>query len=291
MSTEEVFVPLDSVFDWGKVVVEEPDTFTKGNFTVEWTTSKVYFLGENGEKHPNFFELAKQNLWVVNGIWPFGCPQEDQNLYNIDGFQIYYPLPSVEKPTPAVIATRHTFNMMWETTVDAMKKFCEMSKEDRKVPSPTYSAYMTCKDDVGEISHQDWKYAVRPIYEHQKSKREDGKKFIDPTKPLIAYIKLDTNGKGKNIKCYSKIFGPGEKKLSPFSCMNVHGTCHPVVHWESIYWGAQGQASYGASVRLRVGEMNFTPCLVERSVSTRRMLPPVQDDDDDELTFGKTVIL
>ena len=148
---------------------------------------------------------------------------------------------------------------------------------------------MTCKDDIGEISLEDWKYAMKPIYKHQKSKREKGKKFIDHTKPLIAYIKLDTNGKGKNIKCYTKIFGPGDKKLSPFSCMNVHGTCHPIVHWESIYWGARGQASYAASVRLHLTEMNFTPNKVKKSVSTRRMLPPVQDEDEtdyQELIFS-----
>ena len=50
-------------------------------------------------------------------------------------------------PTPADIATHHTFNMMWEKTVDTMKEFCEKSKKECKVPPPTYSAYMTCKDD------------------------------------------------------------------------------------------------------------------------------------------------
>ena len=44
MVPEEIFVPLDSVFDWGKVVVEEPEThtFTKGGPTVELNTSRVY---------------------------------------------------------------------------------------------------------------------------------------------------------------------------------------------------------------------------------------------------------
>ena len=40
MISEEIFVPLDSVFDWGKVFFEEPEThtFTKGGSTVELTT-------------------------------------------------------------------------------------------------------------------------------------------------------------------------------------------------------------------------------------------------------------
>ena len=98
-------------------------------------------MGENGEKHPICFEPAKQNLWVVNGIWPFGAPQEDQSLDKVEGFQLAYPLTSLssaEKPTPAEIATRHTFNMMWDTTVEcALKRFCEKRKKKRKVPSPT----------------------------------------------------------------------------------------------------------------------------------------------------------
>ena len=174
----------------------------------EWTTSKLYFLGDNGEKLSIYFELAAQNLWGVNGVSPFSTVEYEQSQNDIEGFQICYPLTSlstVEKPTPAEIATRHTLNMMWETTVDALKPFCEKSKKECKVISPNYSAYMTCKEDGSctndEITYEDWKYAVKPIYNHSM-RTKDGKKFIDPSKPLCAYIKLATNGKGKHIKCH-----------------------------------------------------------------------------------------
>ena len=72
MLSEEIFVPLDSVFDCGKVVVDQPEThtFTKGGSTGEWTISRVYVLGNNGEKPQIYFEIAEQNLWGVNCIWP-----------------------------------------------------------------------------------------------------------------------------------------------------------------------------------------------------------------------------
>ena len=97
MSNEEIFVSLDSNFDWSKVIVEEPEThkFTKGNSSVEWTTSKVYVLGDDGHKLPIYFELAEQNVWGVNGIWSFGTPKEEQSLDKIEGFQIAYPLTSL----------------------------------------------------------------------------------------------------------------------------------------------------------------------------------------------------
>ena len=102
----------------------------------------------------------------------------------------------MEKHQPqAEIATHHTLNKMWETTVDALKRFCEKSKKKRKVPSPIYSAYMTCKDDGAwtndEMTYEDWNDAVKSIYDQIKTNK-DGKKFIDPTKPLRAYIKLET---------------------------------------------------------------------------------------------------
>ena len=166
MVPEEISVPLDYIFDWGNFVVEEPEThmFNKGGSTVELTTSKVYVLGDNSEKLQIYFEVAEQNIFGINGIWPIRTIEYEQSRKNIEGFQICYPLTSlstINNPTPAEIATRHTFNMMWETTVDALKKFCEKRKKHRKVPSLTYNAYIACRED------EDWSYAVKPLYDYR----------------------------------------------------------------------------------------------------------------------------
>ena len=52
MLSEEIFVSLESIFNWGKVVVDEPEshTFTKGNSALELPISRVYIFGDNGEK-------------------------------------------------------------------------------------------------------------------------------------------------------------------------------------------------------------------------------------------------
>ena len=198
---------------------------------------------------------------------------------------------TVDEPTPAEIATRHTFNMMWETTVDALKKFCEKKKKDRKVPSPTYNAYMTYKEDGSwtnnEMTYENWTYEVKPLYDYSTTiNQKTGEKYKDYTKPMQTYIKLLTKGKGKNIGCETNSFGPGDKKRSPFKYMGIHGACHPVVHWDGIFWGPHGPASYGASIRLRVTEMNFSPGVMKRSVPHRRMLEPKLDENesDDEST-------
>ena len=93
MVPEEIFGPIDSIFDWGKVVVEEPvtHTFTKGGSTIEVSTSKVYVLGDNGEKLQIYFEVAELNIFGINGIWPIGTTEYEQSRKNIEGFQICYP--------------------------------------------------------------------------------------------------------------------------------------------------------------------------------------------------------
>lgn len=122
---------------------------------------------------------------------------------------------------------------------------------------------------------------MKPLYNHSKTTTKEGAKFIDPAKPMRAYINFVTNGKGKKINSHTKIYGPGDKKTSPFRCLDVHGSCHPVVHWDDIHWGAHGQNSYGASVRLRVTEMNFSPCVLERSLPSRRKLGPVNKEESE----------
>ena len=64
--------------------------------------------------------------------------------------------------------------------------------------------------------------------------------------------------------------------MSPFRYMGIHG----------ISWGSHGQkASYGASVRLRVTEMNFTPVFFS-SIPRRRMLGSRLEVDEHESDDG-----
>lgn len=294
-TNEDVFVSLETDFDWSKVVVEEPisHSFTKGKRTIEWTTSDVYVPGPNGVKLPIYVELAQQKIWGVGGFWGIGVKPEDRNINNIEGFQIAYPLTSlttVDNPTKSEKATKHALDQMWNLTVAAMKRFCSVKdKSKRKVPAPTYSAYATAK------TGKDWTYAVKPVYDYSSCKDPlTNEKFVDKSKSQRMYIKFTTKGRGSAIRCETKIHGPGDKPISPFKYLSssgntVRGIGQPVVRWEGICWGSHGQTSYGASVRLRVSEMNFTPT-TDGVVTRRRMLasnttPAGVVTCDDEATF------
>ena len=72
--------------------------------------------------------------------------------------------------------------------------------------------------------------------------------------------------------------------------MGIFGNCQLVVKWDGIFWGTHGKNSHGASIRLRVTEMNFTPDL-KRDAPSRRMLPPMkvvekEEEPEEELVLS-----
>lgn len=298
----DIFVPLTEAakFNWKRVVVEDPVThsFTKKGTTttIEWTTSNVYYKGDKEEKLPIFFQFATQKTWGFNGIWNLNCPIEEQTLENIEGYQICYPLTSTEtvnKPTNEEVLTKMILDKTWEITVDAMKRFCQEEIEviengekikRSKLCGPAENSFSTAE------KKKNMALAMKPNYEYANTvDKKTNNKFVDKTKPQRTYIKLLCKGKGHDLKCETKVYGPGDRLVSPAKYMStnlgyVQGETEPVIQWDSVFWGSHGtKKPYGGSNRFRVSEMNFTP-QNGSSISRRRMLSPnesvVEDNDD-----------
>ena len=263
-------------FDWNKVVIEDPISYSYNirgrRSSLETTTSKVYF-DDNGVKRQIFIELPEQFLWNVMEIHPLNLPEDRRSDDTLEGYQIGYPLTSistVDNPTKDEQATNSAFDSMFEITCNAMKRFCSVKRSECKMPRPSYSSYATAKAD------NDWSYAVKPLYDYQKSiDKNTGEKFVDKSKPLKSYIKLFTRGKGKRLTCLTDIYGPGDKKLHPKDLKKARGDYKPAISWEDVFWGNHGGNSHGASIRLKVIEMNFTPSKdYNRGVCNFRILSP-----------------
>jgi len=271
--------------NWKNIIIEKPVTnsFTKKGTTttIEWTTSEVYSKGPNGQKLAIFFELPPQIVWGINGTWPLGTETENQTLDTIEGFQICYPLTTLStmnSPTPDEAAVEKFFDAAWNKGIESMGEFTNADLLD----GPAGSAYTTAE------KKKNMAYAMKPVYEYPSTKDEKtGKKTVDKTKPKRTYIKLVTKGKGAKMQCLTKIYGPGDKLVSPIKFMStpgnaVQGICHPVVHWEGFFWGAHGKNTYGGSLKFRVVEMNFTP-KSSSGLSHRRMLAPnsaIEEDNE-----------
>jgi len=171
----EIFVPLgDKTFDWKKVVITPPTkhSFAQGSKVIEWVTSDAYYPGPNGEKQSILFEIDEQITWGINGTWPMAIAEDKQDMTNIEGYQICYPLTSlntVNEPTPREAQTKQIFDEIQRLTLESSIKFCLVKKEERLVPSPTFSSYVAAKEE------QNWTEFVKPIYEFPTPK-VNGKK-------------------------------------------------------------------------------------------------------------------
>ena len=289
MSGKPIVLRLnDEFFDWDKVIVEEPTSYKRRGASTQNITSKVYFDVE-GEKRPIFIELAPQDFWVSE-IHTFGLPMDQWTEETLEGYQIPYPMTSlntIENPTNDELAIKQAFDSMYEVACDAMENFCSVHRSECKVPAPTYSAFGVVKMDG------DWSYAVKPMYDFQLTKDEKtGKKVADKSKPLKSYIKLKTWGKGKKLYNDADLYGPGNELVHPRDLKRIRVNGHPVIKWEGIFWGSHGKKSYGASLTLRVTEMNFTPAPAGGDFHPKyRILKPnnapkemdiTEDDDDDD---------
>ena len=270
-TTEDLFIALnDETFDWDSIVVDDPVTNSskKGNF--DWVTSKVYVPGPNGEKQRLFIELAKQTFWGVNPIYPFELSEDEKNSSTIDGYQIAYPLTSLEtkdEPTNDELATKEIFDKIRNITWKAMERFCK-DEEDCKVPESTYNSYLGAKKKKNKA------LAVKPLYEYPLTfDTKTKKKIKDHTKPQRSYIKLVTRGKGDKMKCNTSIYGPDDKIIPASECISTFGKGQPLILWNDIFWGSHGKNGYGASARVKLTEMNFLPREIESKANRYRMLP------------------
>ena len=296
----EVFIPLgDNTFDWSTVVITEPTTqiFDKkdGSPPIELTTSKAFVRGPQGQELPIYFQLAKETVWGINGNWEMFTPKEKQTAENLKGFQIGYPLSSLENftnPNADEKQTKDTFDTIHRLTaefiIEECKKPINADPETRKIPTVTYNNYSAVRKTKNP--HQ----FVKPIYEWGKSVDKVTKaKFVNKEKPQTAYLKLVTRGKIGALKCETQIYGPGDKLVSPLKYMKFSDTApsiltdvEPVVHWEGIFYGGHGKTGYGASNKLRIVQMNIAPAQRANSLPKRRMVPHNQAIENDDSAEG-----
>lgn len=275
----EIFIPMFE-FDPKRLRVRPAVTNSmkkEGGGTVEWTTSPGVYLDDDGNECEPYFEFPEQFCFGFNIQYTMGKPEETEN---IKGMQVCYSLTSmntIDSPTKEEKYAFKVLDALYELAWKTMKKECSKPKDERIVPAPTYSSYVTAKADNDPSS------AIKPVYDHPNTpeSKDKQKKEKDASKPKRSYIRLLTRGTGADMRPLTIVHGPGDKKVSAFKYLDTKGLIHPVVSWPGIYWGAHGRNPYGGSVQLKLAECNFTP--QGDGVPKRRMLgkntAPVEEDD------------
>ena len=279
---ETRFFSLTETIDWSKILIEKPTTssFTKEGSTISTCTSLVYYV-EKGKKYKVLFEIAPQEILGIFENFVMSKPKIQENL---NGYQITYPLNSfhtIECPEKEEVETKNRFDFLHKASVDAIIKFCEEenAKENShdadqlqkpenvrteytsSLPGPTRSQYTQAANRKRPA------LAVKALYELAKVKDEkSGQKITDPSKSKVAYLKLMTKGLGDKLEVNTDIYGPNNKLMPATAFVwntgdgkTKKGLAHPVILWDRIYFGQHGNTPCGASNKIFVAEMNYTP--------------------------------
>jgi hypothetical protein len=210
----------------------------------------------------------------------FGTKIEDGTLDVAEGYQLCVCLTSVdtiEKPTADERYSINLLKALHEAAWDQMAEECE--RDPQVVPDVVISCFAGA-NLKGKVNKN---RAVKPMFSYPKKETGKGIKVDDTSKPLRTYFPLMTYGKGRKMKNKTLIYGPGDQKKSPESIFGKRGTVHLVLRCEDVYWGSHSDASYTASVRLKINDMNWIP---QKTVEPKRHLgkntAPIEENDESD---------
>ena len=274
---KEILVfPLE--FDATRLVYHPPVTqkFNIGGADVEVTNAPIRYLDDNDDECRLFLKAPKQRITGIWHVYPFSLAKEEQTPDKATGMQITYPMTSlatINSPTEEEQAYMDARHAIWQGAVDQGTALAEA--DEPIIPGVSVNSFLAA------AKKGDYTKAVKYPFEHPK----DDKKKLDTSKPKRQYIKLCTNGTGETLKATTKFYGPGNKAVNPARYVGVNGEFEGCIGIESVYYGTQGPtAPQGASIKMRVGEANFTPITSSGGVPSKRMLgansAPAEEDDE-----------
>lgn len=276
-----VFIPMKK-FDKSKLTILDAKIkkSKKGNETCE--SLFAYDIGNGKKANDIYIQLPKRETFGVFPTYPYGLEKQFQTADTINGYQVTYPLTSQEtmnNPTDEEEYVKDLLDCLFDMAWDKLEEECD--KDERMIPDATYGSYLGSKDKKGNVTKS---YSIKPLYEYPNKPIEKGegkkKREKDFSKPQRAYLKLNTFGEGKNLKCFTKIYGPGNKIIHPLKYSSVRTDMEIVIQLNKVYWGGHGKGSHGGSVNIRIFEMNVVPVGQE---SHRFLAPNSAPEDENEM--------
>lgn len=262
-----------------KIIVEEPkeETFKIGNDEISSTTSKIFYLNEDGDKCDLYVELEEKDGYI-NQQFPFGTDDKDDSSI-VTGYQVQYTLfNDNDNKTPKEERTKKNMDTIWNAAGNAAKKYCD--EEHENIPENVLPLFLKSVEK-----------GFKPWAEYPKKKTDDKKKKkeFDTSKSPRGYLKFATSGKGAKLRCQTKIYGPGDKRVDVRKYVStekrkVRGNMKIILKVEAVYYGGHGKTSYGASLRCKISEMNFKPSKMNDELTKTRMLPRNDANEEDDIS-------
>lgn len=255
MSAKSILVPIEE-FDIKKFKFKPIEV--SGKYKI--VKSTVCYLDDDDNECKLVLEFPKQDTFGFQYTYPF---ELSKGLYNsrteeerasfhrnnrdkIDGVQINYPVVSYKNINEEGTDENYTekekkclevLDAMTEKARNFIKSEIKaenkIKSKDKKIPAQTRGA-----DDENLVS---------PIYSYPKKDK--------PQQPKM-YIGAKTYGKGREMKCNTVVYLPGDKKSNALNHINQPGKIQPNVEVNYLYLGGK---TYGSTLKMRIYDGQFTP--------------------------------
>lgn len=231
--------------------------------------SGIRYADDNGKLCIPDTVLTKQRSYFQGTFNFYATEEEKKDLNNIEGFQLVHNSCA----NPEDLSPDEMFLRDWNSAlIDAIWKKMGQIVEAKEpgLPKKVSQQYGSSIEDGNPFE------AIKPIYELPSVSKED--KTKDPSKPTRAYLKLSAYGKGRDIKCNTKIYGPGDKLVRPSVCIGKSCMAAPEIVWEAVCWGAQ-KSNHSANIRYKITNLIWSPI---KSADPPRQAPRNEDPEESE---------
>lgn len=254
-------------FDASRVVIEPARTQVYTNPTNNVQTrkclSKILYTDTDMKNKPFYIQAPRQSTSGFYKSFAYNKPEVEENL---EGVQFCYDLTSYQtqsNPTNEEAALKNVFDSVYNAV-------CEKAKTEMNSKEMNDNAQAMIMLSIAKT--QDTKSAVKPIYTYPKLKDAQGKYIKgtqDKNRSPQVYVKFDTNKKyGKELELKTKVVGPGNVNLNAFDFIKQRGVVSPVFEFKDVYWGNHPNSSYGASIKIKIPKVVYTPVAVTNNEDT-----------------------
>lgn len=247
-----------STFDANRLKITDP-VITKYNLNgapMENNSSQILYCDASGQYREFYLTGPKQFIFGLNLNHPLGTKDDQKTPANANGLQVCYQVTSLQTVNAPTDEERAFDNAITAIHAAVTRKVIEVVEQQSMRGLCTQAQGIVALLKMKNSLHT----AVKPVAEYPMLKDKSG---YDTTKPKRLYSKLvgkvveDKVTKQKALSIQTRIKGVDGTPINPFDLLNIRGNLEPVFKPGEVHYGAHGQTSYAASIKIPLVQARF----------------------------------
>ena len=239
-------------YDINKIVIGEvkKQEFYLGSTKVTSCSSLITY-----DNKPIYIIGTEQSSLGVKAFYKIG--ENDKIPENIESYSLDYSTSSFGVDSSQTPGEKYIIKFFSDLYKKISIEFSD--RKDNYIPNAAKNAIIAAKGKNGKLDVIS-NAAIKPILTDGFKKGPDGKWVTDKSQPKILKLQLESKGKGKSLKMFTKFFDleQDSKEVCPTNYLSSKIKITPVIHLKHIWLGAHGSSStYGLSVKLILAQANI----------------------------------